>query len=152
MAITTSCVCGKALRLRDELAGKRVRCPKCNAVLEVPEENVETDFEVVNDEPQPASALQSAYAVAPPRSISDEAPPPLPKKRRRSYRSSGSSSGRRGVGISVSPGIIGGLAAMVIAVVWFIAGLYFGWVFFYPPILFIIGLVRFVASLMGQED
>lgn len=36
MPIVVRCTCGKALSVKDELAGKRVRCPACKAVLEVP--------------------------------------------------------------------------------------------------------------------
>lgn len=36
MAVSTSCDCGKAFTLRDEFAGKRVKCPVCNRVFQVP--------------------------------------------------------------------------------------------------------------------
>ena len=39
-------------------------------------------------------------------------------------------------------GAAGGLLAMVGAVVWFVAGLMNDVIFFYPPILFVIGLAR----------
>jgi hypothetical protein len=45
---------------------------------------------------------------------------------------------------------IGGVLAMVIAVVWFVGGLMAGIIFFYPPVLFIIGLVGFVRGLLGK--
>jgi hypothetical protein len=35
MAILVTCACGKQLRLKDELAGKNVRCPECKQLLEV---------------------------------------------------------------------------------------------------------------------
>jgi len=118
----------------------------------VPDPDIATDFEVVDDPPAPPEIKQDSYSFAPKRTVPDEAPPPLPKKKRRRRRLDDRGSGGSGFPISISPGVIGGFLCMVIAVVWFIAGLYFGWVFFYPPILFIIGLVRFVASLMGQEE
>jgi hypothetical protein len=34
--IKLTCACGKALNIKPELAGKRVKCPKCAAVLTVP--------------------------------------------------------------------------------------------------------------------
>jgi hypothetical protein len=37
MPISLNCDCGRALRVKDELAGRRVRCPVCQAVLTVPE-------------------------------------------------------------------------------------------------------------------
>ena len=37
MAIEISCKqCGKVLRAKDELAGKRVKCPGCGGELEIP--------------------------------------------------------------------------------------------------------------------
>lgn len=36
MAISVNCDCGKAFKLRDELAGKRAKCPVCNRVFQVP--------------------------------------------------------------------------------------------------------------------
>lgn len=37
MPITTSCSCGRKLNLKDELAGKTVKCPQCGAALKVPD-------------------------------------------------------------------------------------------------------------------
>lgn len=45
--------------------------------------------------------------------------------------------------------VLGGVAMMVIAVVWFFGGLAVGFIFFYPPILFIIGLVAFFKGLFA---
>lgn len=45
-------------------------------------------------------------------------------------------------------GVIGGLIMMVIAVVWFVAGLKADIIFFYPPILFVIGLFGFLKGLL----
>jgi hypothetical protein len=37
MAIAVKCkFCGQKLRLPDNAAGKKIRCPKCNRVIEVP--------------------------------------------------------------------------------------------------------------------
>lgn len=36
MAIQVRCDCGRKLKLRDNLAGKQIRCPDCEVVLEVP--------------------------------------------------------------------------------------------------------------------
>ena len=44
-------------------------------------------------------------------------------------------------------GMMGGLAMMLIGGVWLVVGLYFGWIFYYAPILIIIGLVGFVRGL-----
>lgn len=47
----------------------------------------------------------------------------------------------------VKAGVLGGIIMMSIAVVWFFVGLKSGWVFFYPPILFCIGLFAFIKGL-----
>lgn len=36
MAIQFGCQCGQAMTVRDEFAGKQIRCPQCDAVLSVP--------------------------------------------------------------------------------------------------------------------
>lgn len=37
MPISTSCSCGRKLNLKDELAGKMVKCPQCGSPLKVPD-------------------------------------------------------------------------------------------------------------------
>ena len=60
MPIVFTCPCGKTLRVADEHAGKRVKCPACNSVATVPA--AEPMFEVV----------ENTAAPPPP-------PPPKPK-------------------------------------------------------------------------
>jgi hypothetical protein len=43
--------------------------------------------------------------------------------------------------------IVSGIGMMVGAVVWFIAGLLVGWIYFYPPILFVAGVVAVFNGL-----
>ena len=47
----------------------------------------------------------------------------------------------------IQKGVCGGLTMMAIAFVWFFGGLCIGIIFFYPPILFIIGLYSFVKGM-----
>src|SRR4051812_16293453 len=60
MAITFACDCGKTLRARDELAGKKARCPQCGSVRIIPQPEVsaaaeEDDIYGLQDpEPRPA--------------------------------------------------------------------------------------------------
>jgi hypothetical protein len=42
MAIVLPCECGKQLRVSEELAGKKVRCPICQAILAVPANGADT--------------------------------------------------------------------------------------------------------------
>lgn len=48
----------------------------------------------------------------------------------------------------VRAGVVGGVIMMVIAAVWFFLGWQAGRVFFYPPILFVIGLYALVKGLL----
>ena len=67
MPITISCPCGKKLRVADEHAGKRVKCPACQAVSTVPAPEPEPEFEIVEPAPKPV-----ARPVARPRVDDDD--------------------------------------------------------------------------------
>ena len=62
MPITFNCPCGKALRVADENAGRRVKCPACQAVGSVPAP--EPQFEVVEDEPKPPPPVPKVKPAA----------------------------------------------------------------------------------------
>lgn len=64
MPLVVNCSCGKRLQVRDELAGKKFRCPACQSVIEAPSVD------------QSGTAVLVATPEAPP------APPPPPKKSR----------------------------------------------------------------------
>jgi predicted Zn finger-like uncharacterized protein len=51
--------CKSTLRLRDDLAGKKIKCPRCEKVITVPEAEPEVLAEV---EPEPEEAITSAPA------------------------------------------------------------------------------------------
>jgi hypothetical protein len=61
MSISLSCECGKKLAVKDELAGKKVKCPGCASVLTVPAAN--------SEEATPAALppLEEDEAPLPPR-------------------------------------------------------------------------------------
>jgi hypothetical protein len=55
MPITLVCSCGKHFKVLDELAGKRVKCPGCQEIVEVPggaEEEAAADDEDVEAQPR----------------------------------------------------------------------------------------------------
>jgi hypothetical protein len=71
MPITLNCTCGKTLRVADEHAGKRVKCPVCNAVITPPAP--EPEFEIVEDVPKPPTSTTSpAKPAAKPEPEADE--------------------------------------------------------------------------------
>jgi hypothetical protein len=45
-----------------------------------------------------------------------------------------------------------GLLMMIGAVVWFVAGLFGGIIFFYPPVLLVLGMIQFGRGLLGDSD
>ena len=48
--------------------------------------------------------------------------------------------------------VISGILMMVGAVVWFVVGWASGYIFFYPPILFIIGVVALIKGLTSRTE
>jgi hypothetical protein len=84
MPITFTCDCGKQLRVKDELAGKRVKCPACAGGVTVPEP--EPEFEVVDEAPPPKPAPRPAPKPAarpapePEFEVVDDDPPRTGKK------------------------------------------------------------------------
>ena len=90
MPITFSCGCGRSLKVADELAGKRVRCPACNKAAEVPPAD-DGGFEVVDDEPPKPVRATVAKAVPakakPPEEdfelVDDDEEDVKPKKKKR---------------------------------------------------------------------
>ena len=59
---------------------------------------------------------------------------------------------RKSSGGGTSGGVLSGVLMMVGALVWFFVALSVGWIAFYPPILFIAGLVAFIKGLAGNDD
>ena len=80
MPITFSCECGKTLRVKDDLAGRRVRCPDCQEILTVPDE-------ASGGIQSPSAARERAAAPPPPpprrRAEPDDDELPLPGSRAR---------------------------------------------------------------------
>jgi hypothetical protein len=73
MPITFNCTCGKTLRVKDELAGKRVRCPDCQAIVNAPEPELEVGIPLEDDPPPPKPAARPAV-------VEDEDDEPRPAK------------------------------------------------------------------------
>jgi hypothetical protein len=127
----------------------------------VPEMEVETEEEEkeseysVTEKPR-AKPLLKADRTEGSYTAEQPEPPPLPidepRRKRRKKRRPKNEAGWSIPSIAVSPTIITGILMMVGAVVWFIAGLFVGFIFFYPPILFVLGLAAVVRGAMGHED
>ncbi|MDB5313094.1 MAG: hypothetical protein JWO38_7296 [Gemmataceae bacterium] len=196
MPISFECSCGKTLQVKDEFAGRRVRCPACSGVAAVPA--ADPGFEVV-DEPSPVPAPSKPAPVRAkpverpddeedkprsrkPRDEDDDRPrtrrrdedddeddDDRPRTRRRNEDDDEDDAPRKKksrrkpkpeekpshFGLEkrvLNGGVAGGLLAMVIAVVWFVVGLMADRIFFYPPILFVVGLIAMIKGAVGGND
>ena len=77
MPIALSCPCGKNLRVQDNLAGRRVKCPVCGEILEVAPATAQEEeivFNEISSSPRPVQP-----ETPPPVAAEPETPPPEPK-------------------------------------------------------------------------
>lgn len=151
--------CNGKLAAPDHAAGKTVKCPKCQSLMVVPEaepefEVVDDGFEVVEDKPLMAKRpvrrkRDSDYDDEDDEVDEDDRPRPRKRrKRKEKVEHHGFFSAEKSI---IGSGVIGGCITMLIAVVWFVVGLMNDWVFFYPPILFVVGLIAAIKGLAGSE-
>jgi uncharacterized protein (TIGR00266 family) len=73
MPFNISCECGKALQVREDLVGKKVRCPSCQAIMTVPAPHAVQSASPAMQESAPAKTAKSG-------------PPPMPTSRRKPER------------------------------------------------------------------
>lgn len=166
MPIALSCPCGRALNVKDALAGKRIRCPACQDILTVPEPENDLALEVLPADEAPRSRRAAIQAEPPEpmrRRERDEEDDDVPQVRRRSKvsreikrrsavkRSRPLVTFEQGWFGNVNSGVVGGFLMMLIAVVWFVLGLAGGYIFFYPPILFVVGIIAVVKGGLGDS-
>jgi hypothetical protein len=152
-----TCDCGRSMRVKDEVAGHKIRCPDCSAVLTVPKTETDAEEEALNvllqespdepkasrprswEEPTPRTdSLQPGPRPAPPTFPKTvvSTKPAKPKPASRSKKEPGGLFNN----VEVKPYIlVPGLVTMLIAVVWLVLGLLVGRIFIYPIILFFIG-------------
>lgn len=143
--------CQKLLGVPDDKAGRAIVCPACKGTVRVPTAS------------SSAAPPRPAVAPAPPKKpapVLDELdivdddetpevePEPLPepaarprkKKKKRPARST-----------TANAEILTGVLMMVGAVVWFVGGLFVNVIFFYPPILFALGIAAVVRGMQGTD-
>jgi hypothetical protein len=151
MPISITCECGKKYRVKDTLAGKKIRCADCSEVLKIPvpvKEEV-LDEEVFDALPANPEDEEEELAPLPPKMVKRrskvttrevERDSPAPRKTRE----------KGGFGTTNS-GVLGGVLMIILAIVWFVGGLFADRIFFYPPILLIIGIVAVIKGLVNAE-
>ena len=144
MPIDLKCQCGRELYLRDELAGKLIRCPDCQRTLTVPY----AIRPVILEEAPPEFGPAQTPSYDPLRDRSEEAKPlePAPVSRPVPRRPPGLP-GNRGVNASK---VVGGLA-MILAggVLIAVGGAPCGHIRY---ILLVIGIITFIRGLLGSRD
>lgn len=166
MPIPVNCDCGKSMRVKDELAGKRIRCPECREVIAVAGPKPQKDFEEEASDfllEAPDSPVASPDAIRPAR-FDDEftrassRPSAIPEPPNRASKTSRPKKAARreksesgGFRIAIHPSIVTGLLMMTGAAVWFFLGLAAGRIFFYPPVLFVLGIAAVVRGFLGQD-
>jgi hypothetical protein len=64
MPLVVTCDCGKSLKVKESLAGKRIRCPECQAFLTVPAAEEEELEPELDEEPAPKKAPAKSPARA----------------------------------------------------------------------------------------
>jgi hypothetical protein len=82
MAIALSCDCGRSLRLKDELAGRKIRCPSCDTSLTVPTPETNAEDEALDillgDAPAEKTPSRSAPIESGVQSEEPRRPVPAP--------------------------------------------------------------------------
>jgi hypothetical protein len=169
MTIELTCACGRACRIKDTFAGRKIRCPACSKVLEVPVPEGNRDIEqealdlLLTDPPGGEKAVRTGIREEAPQPPPTQAAPQksvmkAPSKAPKRAKTSTQRSERRPSVVfeegwfgSLNSGVIGGLLTMLIAIVWFVAGLAADRIFFYPPILLVFGLIATIKGLFGGE-
>ena len=165
--VCTSCQC--RLSVPGSAAGKKVKCP-CGVATAVPNAGsvppapmpANDPFGMPADDPfglpaddnpfaAPADEFgENPYATSGSGEYGITSAPaymsaPKPRKKAKLKKTSAPT----GAGGPDMGQVLGGAGMMVGAVVWLVVGLMCGWIFFYPPILFIIGLVTMVKGFLS---
>ena len=161
--------CQRRLSVPGSAAGKKVKCP-CGVATPVPNAGsappapmpTNDPFGMPADDPfgmpaddNPFAAPADEFDQNPYASPTEgygitstpaymSAPQPRKKAKRKKKTSAPS-----GAGPDMGQ-VLGGAGMMVGAVVWLVVGLMLGWIFIYPPILFIIGLVTMIKGFLSS--
>jgi hypothetical protein len=167
MPISLKCSCGQTLRAKDDLVGKKAKCPACGVIHNIPKPEYEVveeeevfDAEPVEPEeritPRRSRTREDASFPAPAPRRTEHVPERRPRKRkRRRIQREEEDSGvvlARGWFGNINAGVVGGVLMILVALVWFVVGLAGGIIFFYPPILAVIGFAAIIKGAMSSGD
>jgi hypothetical protein len=142
MAIAVTCFgCSRTMNVKDDFAGRRALCPFCKAEVQVPE----------REPPREADQYPLAADERDSRLDFDDRDDEPRRRPRLRDHDEDIEVRKKGSGVS-SGSVLTGVLMMVGALVWFFGALALGRIFFYPPILFIVGLVTFIKGLAGNSE
>jgi hypothetical protein len=159
---TVKCpACARALQIpssrRPAAASPAAQAVQLEAVPESPLGNNDPWDDLLGDVPAatapapslaPAPAFPTAPARAPEfRRHQATAPNPYAASQMQAPTRGRAARPKREMDGKAAGAIFGGLAMMVGAVIWFVVGWFAGWIFFYPPILFVFGFISFVGGI-----
>lgn len=218
--------CGSNMSVPSTAAGKKVRCPKCKTVVDIPggssyvSSDASTDSALTEPQPRRARKISEPSATSPPVPVAKPTPAakpaslakpaplatpaqPKPKRTREKAapadddwldddassgagdsewdaygnpyaapqglpprakrKNTGSSApSLRGTGNEAPAAysrpsggtdgsVLTGILMMVGALVWFFGALALGWIFWYPPVMFVLGFITLVKGIMRTE-
>ena len=135
--------CGKTLQVADEHAGKTVGCP-CGARMMAPVSAAVGIEDGIGSRQrgEESDAYQESYQ--PPAGSDASVGEALGEiNQHQQYEQPQEVEGKSG-------SVITGVLMMVGAIIWFVVGWAGGVIFFYPPILFIFGLITFFKGLASR--
>ena len=140
--IHMSCpTCRRSLTYPAGMKGDNRTCPTCGTPV-----TVDPAQTVAAPPPQPGAADASLAAMRAEAGV-PEGPLGEPAK--------GNGFFDRGVGFEIwclDRGILGGAALILAAIVWFVIGWWGGYIYFYPPVLAVLGIVAILKSVLGGDS
>jgi hypothetical protein len=146
MSIPVSCrQCGWTGAVKDELAGRKAKCPSCGEAIAV--------ARAAGPDEDEAAAYGLAEA---PRPAERAAPKPEMRKKRRpatriETRAKGDPYAPRG--LNLNGAAISGLLMMGGAALWFAIGYFLrDRIYIYPPFLFVFGVIAFLHGLATRNQ
>jgi hypothetical protein len=145
--------CQKRLKVPASASGKNGKCPACQAIFQVPAAQpaklavapIAEDTPRFSDDDFYDFAAPTTKAASPAAtSFPDLASEPPPKIK---YPKPEENDSFRHEKNGIEKGVLGGIAMIAISLIWFFGGLACGILFYYPPILFIIGVYAVIKGL-----
>src|SRR6478752_8772098 len=143
--------CGQDLTVRASAIGKHGRCPNCQHVFPLEAAIPATLVEPPSPPNFPTAESEQDYTLQPlPSAAQPSAEVPNPYSPSAAQTSGGKY--QHGFGWEHrgwDSGMMGGLTMMAVAALLFFGGLAFGIIFYYPLILFVIGIVGFFRGMFS---